>query len=216
MQAKRNKLPINTLLVVVNLLLFISITSNIPQNALLYGLPTVVTVILLKTGVFSVAFFICKRLFNRLRKLKLNKKDFVVSAALLVMTPLLMLSMVHPVIVARGRVVGCSMYPTIAEGSTIWMKYQQDVNLTGQIVVFVHNGANIVHRVIADNSTHVLTQGDNRKSNPDPDGWSSKELVTSEVIRAGSATELYADIVLYACVVAAYIWSLRSKHGAAT
>jgi len=84
-------------------------------------------------------------------------------------------------IIGLGTTVGTSMLPTIKPNThVIFLKQFYPENLTGYIIIFKFNSTFYVcHRVIADNSTHVLTKGDN---NPVPDGWIKKDKVIGVII----------------------------------
>jgi len=78
------------------------------------------------------------------------------------------------------RVNGTSMNPTLKTGDIVVIGKGINGNLTNEIVVFEdHKIGLIVHRVIADNSEMVMTQGD---ANDSPDGWITKENVIGVVV----------------------------------
>jgi len=79
------------------------------------------------------------------------------------------------------RAQGCSMYPTLPCGGITVVCVKKDEYDVGDIVayappvemqdVFVHPASLVDHRIVADiNDEFYITWGDNRETNPVPDG----------------------------------------------
>jgi len=84
------------------------------------------------------------------------------------------------------RINGKSMNPLLYEGDRVLICSVLPENLTNYIVSFnwqrgkcEHSITNVLHRVISDNGTHILTKGD---LNSRPDGWFSKKDVVGWMV----------------------------------
>jgi len=76
-------------------------------------------------------------------------------------------------------VVSKSMVPTLQIGDLVITESVPFSSIVGQVIVYVKpdslgacNGETIVHRVVGVASQGLITQGDDRLSNPQPDPWS--------------------------------------------
>jgi len=93
-----------------------------------------------------------------------------------IITTLILIFCIFIIIFIRvGELKGQSMYPTIHDGERlILVRAIMPSNLTGWIVTYEYDTILVLHRVLGDNGTHILTKGDN---NPKPEGWISKEKI---------------------------------------
>ena len=64
--------------------------------------------------------------------------------------------------VVANQLTGNSMSPTLPHGSTLLFQSSDNIVLQpGMIVHYVHEGNNVVHRIIAVYEDHIILQGDN-------------------------------------------------------
>lgn len=114
---------------------------------------------------------------------------------------------------------GVSMQPTFGnrDKDVLYINPFLDRNLTGSIVVFHSSDYDfpIAHRVILDEGKTVVTQGDNRETNPLPDDPITKGDIEGVVFWSSDVSTRMGLIVFFCGLIISplFVW-IFSKIGA--